>query len=136
MQEAIDLQRKLRERMEKGGFALHKWKSNRVDVMKTISSLDNDRDKEYCAEQQLGTISNQAKVLEIKRSPEEDSLILDISWISDEEGRVTRREILSIVCKVYDPLGIIGPAVIDGRAVFHEACEETKEWDFELSTPI
>ena len=135
VQEALDLQKKLAERMKAGGFTLHKWKSKSV-VMKTISSLDNDRDEETYAKQQVGTTSNQAKVLGIKWNPEEDSLYLDISCIPDEEGTVTRRSILSIVSKVYDPLVIIGPATISGRVIFQEACKETKEWGCELNKPI
>ena len=99
VQEALDLQKKLTKRMKAGGFTLHKWKSNSVEVMKTILSQDNDREEETDAKQQVGTTSTQTKVLGIKWNPEEDSLYLDISCIPDEEGTVTRRNMLSIVSK-------------------------------------
>ena len=36
---------------------------------------------------------------------------------------------LSELAKIYDPLGLIGPAVIIGKVAFQEACRDKKDWD-------
>ncbi len=44
--------------------------------------------------------------------------------------------ILSQLARVYDPLGIISPTVVEGKRIFREACDEGKGWNNEVSKPL
>ena len=38
--------------------------------------------------------------------------------------------------RVYDPLGIIFPTVVEGKRIYREACDENKSWNMELSPSL
>ena len=43
---------------------------------------------------------------------------------------------LSLLAKIFDPLGLVGPAVIQGKVAFQEACKILKEWDTEVPDEV
>ena len=62
---------------------------------------------------------------------------LDMSPVLDESSKkLTKREMLSSLAKIYDPLGLIGPSVVQGKIAFQAACKEAKGWDIELSDEV
>ena len=48
---------------------------------------------------------------------------------------MTKNTILSQLARVYDPLGIISPTLVEGKRIFRDACEQ-KGWDTEVSKPL
>eukprot|EP00795_Rhopilema_esculentum_P011071 gene11071-19932_t len=73
--QAIELKDKITEIMRKGGFQLHKWKTNHVEVRKHI---EEKSDQKYSttvtyAKESLGTNDSQSKILGLKWNPEEDT---------------------------------------------------------------
>ena len=42
---------------------------------------------------------------------------------------LTRRGILSTVCSVYDPLGIVSPVILVGKQLLQELCRDGIDWD-------
>ena len=53
-----------------------------------------------------------------------------------DSGKLTKRKMLSLLAKISDPLGLVGPAVIQGKEVFQEACKILKEWDTEVPDEV
>ena len=45
----------------------------------------------------------------------------------------TKRGILTNLAKVYDPLGIVSPAMLEGKVLHRESCIEKNAWDAPLS---
>ena len=43
---------------------------------------------------------------------------------------------LSFLAKISDLLGLVGPAVIQGKVAFQEACKILKEWDTEVPDEV
>ena len=43
---------------------------------------------------------------------------------------------LSQLSRVYDPLGIVSPTLVEGKKLYREACDETKGRNSELSKPL
>ena len=65
----------------------------------------------------------------------EDTLEVPINKI--EEGKpVTKNTILSQLARVYDPLAIISPTLVEGKRNFRDACDEHKGWNTEVSKPL
>lgn len=48
-------------------------------------------------------------------------------------SRATKRGILTNLAKVYDPLGIVSPAMLEGKVLYRESCIEKNAWDAPLS---
>ena len=45
---------------------------------------------------------------------------------------VTKATMLSQLSRVYDPLGIVSPTLVEGKKLYREACDEMKSWNTEL----
>ena len=48
------------------------------------------------------------------------------------ELSLTKRNILRVIAKVFDPLGLISPVVIEMKVLFQELCKCKIGWDDEL----
>ncbi|XP_043223735.1 uncharacterized protein LOC122382456 isoform X1 [Amphibalanus amphitrite] len=49
----------------------------------------------------------------------------------------TKRQLLSTLCKPYDPLGVLSPWLVTGRALFQRTCTgESPDWDEEMKSDI
>ena len=45
---------------------------------------------------------------------------------------VTKRSVLSVAARIYDPLGVISPVVIPVKVLFQQICRRKGHWDQEL----
>ena len=69
--------------------------------------------------------------------------LLGVAWDKAEDtlhvcfpatpAEQTKRGILTNLAKVYDPLGIVSPAMLEGKVLYRESCTEKKAWDAPLS---
>ena len=78
----------------------------------------------------------------------ETAKTLGVSWNlnSDELGVVcdvnlksvpaTKRELLSYIASIYDPLGLLSPLIIEGRVIMQHLCRLQTQWDQVLSVEI
>lgn len=41
----------------------------------------------------------------------------------------TKREVLSKLAKVYDPVGLASPTTLQGKQIYREACDYKASWD-------
>ena len=53
-----------------------------------------------------------------------------------DDKPLTKREILSHLASIYDPLGVISPTTVKGKQMYRDACEETKGWNTEVSDQV
>ena len=137
--QAIELKDKITEIMQEGGFQLHKWKTNNLEVREHIMEQSDQKDSTAMtyAKESLGTKDSQSKVLGLKWDPEEDILGINMEAVSDvKTHKVTKREVLSTLSKVYDPLGIVGPVTVIAKLIFQDICKENKDWDKPVSPEI
>ena len=47
---------------------------------------------------------------------------LDSAFLEDQDVPVTKKNILSVACKFYDPAGLASPIMFPIRALFSEIC--------------
>ena len=112
--------------MIEAGFILRKWKSNCKELLEKI----NEYEKQYFQEEIVDTGVN--KVLGVNWATESDTLIFDLNEIMKEAKEVevvTKRFVLKIVSSIFDPLGILSPAVINLKIHFQEVCLMKIDWD-------
>eukprot|EP00795_Rhopilema_esculentum_P004207 gene4207-20394_t len=116
-----------------------RWKTNHVEVRKHIEEKSDQKDSTTVtyAKESLGTKDSQSKILGLKWNPEEDTLGISMEAVLDvKNGKVTKREVLSRLSKVYDPLGIVGPVAVTAKLIFQDICKENKDWDESVSPEI
>ena len=126
--EAISLVHDLKSLCSTGGFNLTKWVSNSRVVLESIPVDDRAKDvkqldlgcEELPVERALGVCWNvQSDTLGFK--------------IDVKSAVPTRRNILSIVSSVYDPLGHAAPFVLPAKLLLQDLCRRGVNWDLELS---
>ena len=123
--------------MKEGGFQMHKWKTNNEKLLRSFKSKKNENGDETFAKQSLGVSEQQSKVVGIQWNPAEDKLTSDLSPAAEQEsGKLTKHKMLSLLAKIFDPLGLVGSAVIQGKVAFQEACKILKEWDTEVPDEV
>ena len=50
----------------------------------------------------------------------------------EKDAKVTKRTILSSIAKLFDPLGLVSPVIVNAKVLFQEICIENLGWDDEL----
>ena len=103
---------------------LHKFASNNKVVLESIS-------KEDCAND-LKDLDLRHDALPIQLPWEPTGALSPILWDSEiqlKDKPCTRRGMLSTVCSVYDPLGIVAPVILIGRQILQDLCRDNYGWD-------
>lgn len=126
---AIKLQSEIVEVLQRGGFPLRKWTSNSVKLLQHIP--------EHLRES-----------APIKMDADESTKTLGLLWyhISDQFGfkidlpesstKITKRTILSEISKLYDPLGLLAPVIINAKILIQKLWLQALEWDEIVPTEI
>ena len=103
--------------------------------MSNASGLEGDSDskevheEQTAAKQQLGVKPTETKMLGIQWDKENDTLTVQMG--SNSESPI-KRNILSRLAKIYDPIGISSPLLLQGKQVYRGVCDLKLPWDAEL----
>ena len=117
------------EIFEDATFKLYKLHSN-VETLEAPSPPCSDENYEITfAKQQLGS-QPETKLFGLGWDKRKDS----ISVVKlDEVPATTKRNALSQLAKLYDPLGLVSPMTLLGKNLFREMCESRISWDVEFA---
>ena len=112
------------ETCRRSGFQLRKWASNYPEVLAAVTP---DRRADVGCDVNLGTDSlNELTTLGMKWRPETDKL----TYRAPEMKEVTtRRELLSNMTKLFDPLGLVSPWTLNCRVLVQNLCKRKLTWD-------
>ncbi|XP_064106705.1 uncharacterized protein LOC135215687 isoform X1 [Macrobrachium nipponense] len=124
VEEAINLAKDSQMICKKGGFHLHKFVANNAEVLKamypdevaqSVKNLDLTKDK-FPVERTLG----------MEWCTETDTFNFNVKPIQRSS---TRKNVLSIVSSIFDPLGMISPFILTGKKVLQTLCKQDLGWD-------
>ncbi|XP_070075719.1 uncharacterized protein [Drosophila takahashii] len=124
-EELIHNQKELIQLTKCAGMELGKWVSN--------SSRIADRATSTTEVQGKGSTPT-SKVLGIHWDPEEDTLSYKVCLAPNPDN--TKRQVLSDVARIFDPLGILSPVVVQFKILFQELWLLDLGWDTELPPKI
>ena len=102
---------------QRGGFKLHKWHSNE-QALETNDSI-NENELNF-AKQHLGTKPKETKILGLLWDKGEDSFIIQVPNINKN---ATKRNILSTLPSMYDPLGLVSRCLLLGKIIYRNLCD-------------
>ncbi|XP_050521267.1 uncharacterized protein LOC126894359 [Daktulosphaira vitifoliae] len=108
--------------LNKAGFELRKWSSNEPNL---ISQLQVNNDNSHIIANNDGPIT---KVLELVWNAYSDTLQYIVKNISIS-GSITKHSILSHIASIYDPLGLLGPIIVQGKFIMQNLWQQQLEWD-------
>ncbi|XP_059390225.1 uncharacterized protein LOC132123550 [Carassius carassius] len=125
--EAISLLKNTKNMLAESNIKLHKISSNSHQVMEAFPPSER---------------ANDLKDLDLSVDPLPLQRSLGLSWnletdcftfqVSTEVKPFTRRGILSTVNSLYDPLGLVAPVTMQGKALVRELSSEQFDWDTPL----
>uniref|UniRef100_A0A1L8DIY5 Uncharacterized protein n=1 Tax=Nyssomyia neivai TaxID=330878 RepID=A0A1L8DIY5_9DIPT len=118
LSEAQQIQRELTEVLLSAGFVLTKWVSNNSTLIPaTTDSIDSV----------------------IVSDPTIKALGVDWNWGSDtfhftspiqsQDGRLTKRIVASEIAKLFDPMGLIGPVIVEAKILLQQLHKLGLKWD-------
>ena len=118
----------LDEAMEKGGFPLSKWKSNRREV---FDGRINAGEQTYGKPE-----DDDSKILGVSWKPSKDIFTFEFSKEKIAMEVITARQLVSVQSSIYDPLGFISPFILLGRQLLQKATVANSSWDAILPADI
>lgn len=122
--EAIDLLKRTQASLAESNLRLHKFTSNSQTVMEAFAPED-------CAKA-VKDFDFSGEAIPTQRSL---GLLWEITTdtftfaVSTANKPFTRRGVLSTVNSVFDPLGLLAPVTIQGRALLRELTADQSDWD-------
>ena len=148
--EAYDIYRTSKEVMKNGEFNLRKWHSNSASLMMKINQSERNEKSSTPSERKIAiddesytksTISsnspskdNSIKVLGVNWNTDLDELFFNFSELITYAKLLpaTKRSLLKLTAKLFDPLGFLSPFTIQLKVLFQVICCERIDWDEEL----
>ena len=130
--EAIHLREELQQLFNKGHFTLRKWNSSDPTVLKSIPAELRDAQDVLCISE---FEHNSATTLGVKWDAKSDVFHIQISK-PPEQTRLTKRQLLSDISKVFDVLGWYAPSTILMKILLQETWESNVGWDDMVSDGI
>ncbi|GFR29686.1 reverse transcriptase domain-containing protein [Trichonephila clavata] len=121
------LQSELQDALQSCGMVLHKWSSNSPELLNSSSSSDIEHS--FSAESDLSV-----KTLGISWKPLQDSFVFKVSILS--KSSFTKREVLSVIARLYDPLGFLGPVLTRAKILLQRLWQQKLDWDDVLPDQI
>ncbi|XP_065089502.1 uncharacterized protein LOC135710766 [Ochlerotatus camptorhynchus] len=137
-EEAIELALDVAEVHRKAGFHIRNWVSNRPKVLEAIGEVNPATVKNLAMNNQSGF----ERLLGISWLPGEDVFCFSLSLQGDLQGLVegtiapTKRMMLSFVMKIYDPLGLVGSLIVQGKILIQEVWRAKVDWDQQIPEDI
>ena len=122
---AITLRDQLVHLLKLGGFPLGKWVSNHPDILNGIpnDNLLRPNWKDFS--------EGPAHALGISWDPVSDHMRFTTPNIGSSNNP-TKRRVLSIIARLFDPVGWLSPFVIRGKILLQELWRQGVEWDQSL----
>ncbi|XP_070519420.1 uncharacterized protein [Cardiocondyla obscurior] len=115
--------------LAKGGFTARKWASNDRHLLQEISPADHGLAWNAPVQE-----SEEIKILGLLWNPERDAFEFKVNF--EAPRKLTKRTVLSVIARLYDPMGWISPIVIVGKIQMQALWAHKYAWDDELPTPI
>ncbi|XP_055842769.1 uncharacterized protein LOC129909721 [Episyrphus balteatus] len=120
---AVEAQFELIEVLKSAGFNLRKWTSNAKELLSPLpkgSLLNED----------FLTIDDKSsvKMLGIKWKATLDTFSFSVQSIP-QSNSFSKRSVLSVIAKLYDPIGWLAPIVITAKILMQQIWKDKTEWD-------
>ncbi|KAL0829566.1 hypothetical protein ABMA28_003077 [Loxostege sticticalis] len=129
--ELLESREQLIELLSKGGFSLHKWCANKIDLLKDIP--ENSQHKRFV--HFTDNKDSMVRTLGMKCELCSDTFVISSPQYPTLE-KYTKRDVLSFVSKIFDPLGLAGPIVVNAKLLMQQTWLLNIGWDCPLPSNL
>ncbi|XP_025407042.1 uncharacterized protein LOC112680991 [Sipha flava] len=110
--------------MSSAGLTLRKWSSNDTSLITSLPNEDIEISNKYELDHSL------KKILGLFWDATSDELKYNVHETKRLEGMaVTKREMLSDIAAIFDPLGLVGPLIVRAKILLQSLWREKIDWD-------
>ncbi|UYV70234.1 hypothetical protein LAZ67_7002251 [Cordylochernes scorpioides] len=124
--ETKELIDQLKDLMKRGGFHLRKWNSNCHEIVSQVEEMNEEKKINL----EKGAIS---KILGIVWDHVQDTFRVNITL---PEEVVTKRDLLSNIARIFDPLGFLSPTTVALKIIMQELWRSGTGWDEHIPNDI
>lgn len=110
----------------RGGFSLRKWCSNREELLNRIPDDLRATSSDFSFQDDHST-----KTLGVRWKPKEDRLHYKVQ-VMEPLTRMTKRNIVSEISRLFDPLGLVGPVIVKAKIFIQQLWKLKVSWDESL----
>ncbi|KFD63100.1 hypothetical protein M514_24687, partial [Trichuris suis] len=130
LEDAARVTRNLKEALMEEGFILTKWSSSKTELLEHFPETDRS---DGIVNLRLSDISLE-NVLGLLWDQRSDSF----RFASDVDSRIvkTKRQMLSAVASLYDPLGFLAPVIVTAKLLMRETTCLNTDWDEDLDKKL
>nr|XP_049699691.1 uncharacterized protein LOC110382053 [Helicoverpa armigera] len=130
LQEAKHIYNEMNKLMNSGGFELQKFSSNNQDLLTYIGE-DNNSDNDSLKLKSTPIM----KILGLKWHRNLDCFQYSVD-LPEVKHPITKRQVLSEVARLYDPLGWIAPVIITAKIFIQKVWKSKLDWDDTLTPDL
>ena len=142
IQTSLEIYGAAKEITQAAGFNLRKWHSNSVELLTQIAEREGENVSHYT--DQTDSISGKQEPTKVRNT---NTKVLGVQWDTANDvlefGTIdtaeyastlppTKRSLLKISAKIFDPLGVLIPYVITLKSFFQQLCVAGIDWDEEM----
>lgn len=131
IQEAVKKQEELRKVLCQYGLNIRKWSSNTEDALRGINSDLKETLTELSFEEE-----EFRKTLGVFWAPKGDFFSFSTAQFNNDKQTLTKRTILSLIARLYDPMGWVGPCTLHAKIIMQRIWEQQLGWDDEVCGTI
>jgi len=110
--EAIQIRNQTIELLKRGAFQLRKWSSNHLDLLKDIPHKSDSEPVHFI------NYNQEIRTLGIQWNTKDDTFQYTIN-VADSQ-RIIKRTMLSILSKIFDPLGLLRPVTLSAKIIIYK----------------
>jgi hypothetical protein len=129
-EEAIELYNNISTICKEAGWRVHKWSSNDKSFLSHVPVEDQ---AQGCPVKTVDAAEMSIKTLGVRWMPETDQFIGESTEIVVEDQNITKRFVLKKMAKIYDPLGMMSPYVMQCKMLLQEIWKTGSDWDETLN---
>lgn len=126
VKEALEARKQLIGILDAGGFVLRKWAANKKENLKDLPKEHLLSSNFLCFDAE-----STAKTLGLQWNAAEDYFFFVTVKLPLKDS-YTRREVLSIVARLYDPIGFLAPIVITAKIIMQDMWLDKAGWDDDI----
>ena len=126
--EAVRVLEEVIKALGQRGFRLRNFISNDMQVQQRLRQRVGDQDEDGRTEE-----SPRVEVLGLGWDRKGDNLKFEFSFKKSKGCTYTKRECLSLLMSMYDPLGLLTPFTLQLKEIVHELVISEYDWDDEIN---
>ncbi|KAL0867450.1 hypothetical protein ABMA27_008237 [Loxostege sticticalis] len=132
--ETVEVSKQVASVLSSAQFHLRKWKSNCPEILSQICGSQSGNPTNTIDFSEQGQGNTQSKTLGLHWNCNTDMLTFSINI--EPSVKITKRHVLSVISQIFDPLGLVGPCVVEAKIIMQRLWLDKYDWDDTVSLEI